>query len=164
MRTRTALATVISVLLATSAPAQWPFGEKSGHGKKAQGGIVLRDGAEVYEKSEGDDVVTRLDRGDAVAGLHREAIVWVYEFVEEHDRVQVIFPKEGSRKPLSGWMDPDDLSSFTYDCGCEPECMPWSGSLGQTRWNPCFQEARDGKLDGLKVLWAEQKSRGSGGR
>ena len=164
MRVRMAAVAAFMVLLATTSWAQWPFGEQSGHGKKAQGAIVLRDGAEVYEESKGDDVVTKLDRGDAVAGMHREAIVWVYEFVEEHDRVQVIFPKEGSKKPQSGWMDPDDLSTFTYDCGCEPECMPWSGSFGQTRWNPCFQEGRDEKLDRLRILWAEQKSRKSGGR
>jgi len=154
---------LIGMILATSAVgtalAQWPMGEQSGHGKKAQGAIVIRDGAAVYKESEGDEVVTTLDRGDAVAGVHREAIVWVYEFVEKDDRVQVIFPKEGKKKPISGWMDPDDLSTFTYDCGCEPECMPWSASFGQTRWNPCFQEARDEKLDRLRVLWAEQKNR-----
>ena len=58
MRPRMLFVAMITVLLATAVGAQWPFGERSGHGKKAQGAIVLREGAEVFEESEGDEVVT----------------------------------------------------------------------------------------------------------
>ncbi len=83
-----------------------------------------------------------------------------FEFVEENGRVRVVYPVEGSAKPDDGWMDPDDLVAFTYDCGCEAECMPWSGSVRQARWNPCFQEARDTRMMMLKVLWAQQDGGG----
>ena len=160
MRATTAAAFLAGVLVAGGAAAQFPFGEKSGHGKKAEGGVVLRDDAPVYEKKDSAEVWKTLKRGAAVAGLHREAkIVWTYEFVEENGRVQVVFPNPESSKPFSGWMDPLDISTFAYDCGCESNCMPWAAGFGPSRWNPCYKEARDAKLERLQVLWAEQRSK-----
>ena len=149
---------VLSFVVAASgsAWAQFPFDTGERHGKRAQGAIVIRDDAPVYAGESGDEVRRRFSRGDCVAGLHRELIVFSYEFVEEHGRVRVIYPVKGAAKPEDGWMDPDDLVTFTYDCGCEAECMPWSGSLKQARWNPCFQEARDTRMMMLKVIWAQQ--------
>ncbi|TAM53139.1 MAG: hypothetical protein EPN53_05410 [Acidobacteria bacterium] len=142
------------------ASAQLPFGEQSGHGKKAQGAIVLRDAAPVYKDKDSAEVWKTLKRGASVAGCHREAVLLTqYEFVEENGRVRVIFPNPDSAKPFIGWMEPDDLAMFTYDCGCEPECMPWAARFGPSKWNLCFQEARDNKLDRLKVIWAEQRSK-----
>lgn len=159
MRTAT-LVSMLAIGLAVPAAAQLPFGEESGHGKKAQGAIVIRDGAPVYKDKSTTDVKRTFKRGECVAGLHREMIVFSYEFVEENGRVRVIYPKPDSSKPDDGWMDPMDLAMFTYDCGCESNCMPWAASLGPTRWNLCYQEARDNKLDRLKLMWAEERSRG----
>jgi hypothetical protein len=157
--TTLALALLTACGVAGGASAQLPFGEESGHGKKAQGAIVLRDDAPVYKEKGTAEVWKTLKRGASVAGLHREAIVFVYEFVEEAGRVRVIFPNPDSSKPFSGWMDPADLSMFTYDCGCESNCMPWAAGFGPSRWNLCFKEARDAKMERLQVLWAEQRSR-----
>ena len=161
MRATTLAVTVlVGMGAAAGAAAQLPFGEESGHGKKAQGAIVLRDDAPVYKGKNSPEVWKTLKRGASVAGLHREAkIVYVYEFVEEDGRVQAIFPNPESAKPFSGWMDPQDLSMFTYDCGCESNCMPWAAGFGPSRWNLCFKEARDAKLERLQVLWAEQRSK-----
>jgi hypothetical protein len=158
--TTLAVTLLVGLGVASSAAAQLPFGEQSGHGKKAQGAIVLRDGAPVYSDKSTTEVWKTLKRGASVAGLHREAIVFTYEFVEENGRVRVIFPNPDSAKPFSGWMDPEDLSMFTYDCGCESNCMPWAAGFGPSRWNLCYKEARDTKIERLQVLWAEQRSRG----
>jgi len=158
--TTLAVALLAGTFVAGSAAAQFPFGEKSGAGKKAQGGIVLRDDAPVYKEKDSQEVWKTLKRGASVAGLHREAkIVYQYEFVEQNGRVQVIFPNPDSSKPFSGWMDPQDISAFTYDCGCESNCMPWAAGFGPSRWNLCFKDARDTKLERLQVLWAEQRSK-----
>lgn len=140
----------LSTAWATTATAQFGLDTEGRHGKKAQGAIVVRDDAPVYESKSSMEVVRTLKKHDAVAALHKEGIIFSYEFVEDNGRVQVIYPVKGSAKPESGWMDPEGLSTFTYDCGCEAECMPWAGSLKQARWNPCFQEARDDKLDRLR--------------
>lgn len=139
----------ISMMTATTTVAQFGV-DTEGRLGKAQGAIVVRDGAPVYESKSSMEVVRTFKKHDAVAALHKEGIIFSYEFVEENGRVQVIFPVKDSAKPGSGWMDPEALSTFTYDCGCAAECMPWAGSLKQARWNPCFQEARDNKLDRLR--------------
>jgi hypothetical protein len=148
-----AIAAMAVALGALPAWAQWM--DDAGRHGKGQGAIVVRDGAPVYEDESSTEVIRTLKRGDAVAGLHRVAIVFQYEFVEENGRVRVIYPVKGKSKAESGWMDPDDLSTFTYSCGCEDECIPWSASFGPTRYNPCFQEARDEKLDKLRAIWAK---------
>lgn len=154
MRKGIGAAAAIAVALgAVPAGAQW-WDESGRHGK-GQGAIVIREGAPVYEDESSTKVIRTLKRGDAVAGLHRVAIVFQYEFVEENGRVQVIYPVKGKSKAESGWMDPEDLSVFTYSCGCEDDCIPWAASFGPTRYNPCFQEARDEKLDKLRALWAK---------
>ncbi|MFZ5788222.1 MAG: hypothetical protein ACOY3Y_17425 [Acidobacteriota bacterium] len=144
---------VVVALTAQPSWAQWM--EESGRHGKGQGAIVVRDGAPVYEDESSTEVIRSLKRGDAVAGMHRMAIVIQYEFVEENGRVRVIYPRKGSSKPESGWMDPEDLSTFTYSCGCEDDCIPWAASFGPTRYNPCFQEARDEKLEKLRAIWAK---------
>jgi hypothetical protein len=151
--------TIVLALAATGcaawAPAQ--FGANAPmHGKKAQGAIVIHDRAKVYDKKDSAEVKHTLKRGAAVAGWHREAIVTVYEFEEENGRVRVLFPNPDSAKPFGGWMNPEDLAPFTYDCGCEVGCIPWKASFGPSKFNLCFQEARDEKLEKLREKWERE--------
>jgi hypothetical protein len=147
---------VASIILAGLAPlasAQWEVVDSSRLGR-GQGAIVVRDGAPGYEDKSSTEVEHTFRRGDAVVGIHRVAmLVCIYELYEENGRVQVGYLDKGKFKMV--WMDPADLSSFTYDCGCAEECVPLSPSLGRTQWNPCFQEGRDNKLEKLRALWGK---------
>ena len=129
------------------------------HGKRAQGAIVIHNGAKVYESKSSMEVTHTFKRGEAVAGWHREALFIVYEFDEQNGREQVRYPNRDSSKPSTGWMDPEDLSTFTYDCGCEVQCVPFRSSFGPAKWNPCFEEARDEKLDKLRERWEREDTR-----
>lgn len=149
----TVVGTAILAGLAAVASAQWEVVDSSRLGK-GQGAIVIRDGAPGYESKSSSEVEHTFRRGDAVVGIHRVALmVYTYELYEENGRVQVGYLDKGKLKTV--WMDPDHLSSFTYDCGCAEECSPLSPSLGPTQWNPCFQEGRDNKLDKLRAQWGK---------
>lgn len=142
------------VIAAGVATAQWEVVDSSRLGK-GQGAIVVRDGAEGFEGKSSTEVDHTFKRGDSVVGIHKVALmVYTYELYEENGRVQVGYLDKGG-KLKSVWMDPGDLSSFTYDCGCADECAPLSPSMGRSQWNPCFQEGRDNKLDKLRALWAK---------
>jgi len=149
-----AVVTMMAMLgMIPTATAQWEVVD-SGRLGKGQGAIVVRDGAPGYESKSSTEVRHTFTRGDAVVGIHKvAALVFVYELSEENGRVQVGYLDKGKLK--SAWMDPADLSSFAYDCGCADECAPLSPSLGRTQWNPCFQEGRDNKLDKLRALWGK---------
>ncbi len=125
--------------LATPGLAQW--GDDGWGKRKAEGAVVVRDEAPVYESKSSMEVKRTFNRGDAVVGFHREMMVITYELFEENGRFMVGWPKPDSALMQSGWMEVDDLASFVYDCGCESECVPVKGSLKRAEWNPCFREA-----------------------
>ena len=155
MRARSlVVAVAVGVLTGGGALAQWgqdPLLDRS-VGKKAQGGVIARDGAVAYEDNESDDVVWTFKRGDCVVALSR-SLISQYEFREKHGRVSVEWLDKGMKgKIKTGWMELADLAKFNYDCGCEsPECFPFSsaGGLSTMAWNPCVQEAYENRLERL---------------
>jgi hypothetical protein len=129
-----------------------------GRGGKGQGAIVLRDDAPVYAHSKGDEVEWKMKRGDAVAGITSDLKTkWLFDEVD--GRLHCMYFR-GEQKGLSrsGWMDPKDLSRFTYDGSCQSSGSPLTTKGFSTRWNACFEEGRDNKLDLLKVVWAAQQA------
>ena len=122
-------------------------------GGKGQGGIVIKDNAKVYQKSKGATVKTELNLGNAVAGttlsLFQSGTSWMYD--EKNGRVRVTFFVSGNKgKMIGGWMNPNDLSKFTFDGSCGDNSSPLAVKGFSRRWNPCFQEARDQKIQQLK--------------
>lgn len=129
-------------------------------GGKGQGAIVTRDEAPVYESSKGDKMEGKLNRGDAVAGFTANGILAPKYLLDEvHGRVHILYFR-GEQKGMSrtAWMDPKDLSRFTYDGSCETNASPLAVKGFSQRWNACFEEARDTKLGALWAIWSQQVS------
>jgi hypothetical protein len=88
-------------------------------------------------------------------------VTWQLDEVD--GRVHVFYFKATAQKGAfvdhTAWMDPKDLSRFTYDGSCGPRNYPGAPysvkGLGDKQWNPCFVEAMDTKLDALRPLWAQ---------
>lgn len=125
---------------------------------KGEGGVVLRDGAPIYSGSTKNDVVATLKRGDAVAGITTEGIFGQhFEFEEDDGRLHVFYFKPPKYEGIgfTGWMDPNDLARFLYDCGCDTEskgeCRPYKTEFLKGRWNACFREAYQKKLAELEA-------------
>ncbi len=129
-----------------------------GRGGKGQGAIVIRDEAPVYVSSKGPAVEWKMKRGDAVAGYMANGILPPRFLLDEVDgRVHVAyFRGEVKGMNKTGWMDPKDLSRFTYDGSCAGNASPFDTKGFSLRWNACFQEGRDNKLDLLRPLWAQE--------
>jgi hypothetical protein len=132
-------------------------------GGRGQGAIVVRDDTPVYADSKGDKIEWKLKRGDAVAGYMAQMLHVTWQLDEVDGRVHVFYFKateqKGSFVDRTAWMDPKDLSRFTYDGSCGPKAAPGGPysvkGFGSKQWNPCFEEARDTKLDALRPLWAQ---------
>lgn len=116
-----------------------------------EGGCVISGSATVYAESKGDNVVATKKQGECVAGitlrmggLQRE---YAFRPVDGRVKVQYFAGEDARGMPRFGWMNPDDLKTFTYDCGCgtsehdKEDCAPYSGSFVKT-FNPCFNKAR----------------------
>lgn len=123
---------------------------------RGQGAVVLRDDAPVYAESKGDKVEWKLKRGDAVAG-YTSGLAPTYLLDEVNGRVHVLY-FAGEQKGMSktAWMDPKDLSRFTFDGSCQSNGSPLAVKGFSQRWNACFEEARDNKLDALRATWEAQ--------
>jgi hypothetical protein len=126
---------------------------------KGQGGCSIKDGAPIYAKSKSDKVIGKVNLHACVVGITTRGILGnEYIFEQEDGRVHVAAFKNREEKGMyaTAWMDPADLSNFTFECGCgssdnqKAECTPFSGIVSFT-WNPCFLEARQKKLDDLKA-------------
>jgi hypothetical protein len=125
-------------------------------GPRGQGAVVIRDDAPVYADSKGDKVEWRLKRGDAVAGYTAD-FPPKFMLDEVNGRVHVTyFAGEQKGMNKTAWMDPKDLSRFTYDGSCQHNGSPFTTKGFSLRWNACFEEARDNKLDVLRATWATQ--------
>jgi hypothetical protein len=115
-----------------------------------EGGIVARANAPVYAASKGDEVVSKLGRGESVAITNFVSRSW---FVEVDGRVQVYFLVNTGGKAVysGGWMDPKSLSRFTYYGACAR--YNWAEARriggGPTTWDDCFIKARDKMLKEL---------------
>lgn len=142
------------VALVTSAPVA---ADTLGRG---EGGIVIADNVPIYKSSDGDKQLAICVRGDVVAAM-ASVLARDYVFSEKNGRVQVkFFPNaEQVGLPWDGWIDPRQLSKFSYDCSCSADegCNPTRtrGLRGKltmnSEWNTCFQEARDAHLTKLKA-------------
>lgn len=126
---------------------------------RGQGAIVLRDDAPVYARSEGKEIEWKLKRGDAVAGW-TGGLTPDFLFDEVKGRLHVLY-FQGEQKGISktAWMDPNDLAKFTYDGGCQANASPLTVKGLSQRWNACFEEGRDNKLEVLRTRWAEEDAK-----
>lgn len=135
-------ASVLTIVLTASTACAQGIGE---------GGCVVSESATVYAESTGDKVVATKKQGECVAGitlrmggLQRE---YAFRPVDGRVKVQYFAGEDARGMPRFGWMDPADLQTFTYDCGCgtsehdKEDCAPYSGSFVKT-YNPCFNKAR----------------------
>lgn len=156
-----------SVLPPTTAQAQG----------KGQGAIVIRDTdrdglAPIYVHEDDNKIEARAARGDYVGGITTMGMVHQYQFErKENGRVHVLYFGNAKQSGLkrTAWMDGADLEMFTYECGCgfgghrrgheEEMCSPLKlDGFASRTWNACFEEARDNKLQELKVRWAQGAS------
>jgi hypothetical protein len=146
-------------------------------GGKGQGAIVSRDTdklgpAPIFESEEGDAQQDyKAMRGMSVAGITTFGLVHEYLFEKRNGRVHVIFYDNEEQKGVRqlGWMNESDLTKFYYECGCgnkssrsrdHEECSPTArAGFIDTTWNPCYEEARDKKLEELQVKWKKGSSR-----
>lgn len=132
-------------------------GDTTGRG---EGGIVIADDVPIYSSSDGDKKMAMCVKGDVVAAMS-SILARDFVFSEKNGRVQVkYFPNvEQVGIPWDGWIDPKQLSKFSYDCSCSVNegCNPTRtrGLRGKltmnSEWNTCFKEARDAHLATLKA-------------
>jgi hypothetical protein len=129
-------------------------------GGKGQGAIIIRNNAPVYVHSTGAAIEWKMKRGEAVAGYMANGILPPRFLLDEVDgRVHVAyFQGEVKGMNKTGWMDPADISRFTYDGSCGGNSTPYDTKGFSLRWNACFQEARDNKLDLLRAIWAKEET------
>jgi hypothetical protein len=135
---------------------------------RAQGAIVVKNDAPFYRSDTGDGRelgIERVARGFPLAGI-TVIMGEVRSFMAEvqNNRAHVLYLGHGITNTSGlhhrAWMNTDDLSFFTFDCGCgekDKSCSPLTtaGWISE-RWNPCFQEAYDKKLRELKPQWEKE--------
>jgi hypothetical protein len=132
-------------------------GDTTGRG---EGGIVIADDVPIYSSSDGNKMIATSVKGDVVAALS-SILARDFVFSEKNGRVQVkFFPNvEQVGLPWDGWIDPKQLSRFSYDCSCSVNegCNPTRtrGLRGKltmnSEWNTCFKEAFNAHLAELKA-------------
>ncbi|WP_310449763.1 hypothetical protein [Sulfuritalea sp.] len=124
---------------------------------RGEGGCSITPNAPIYSNSKSNDVVGTVDVGDCVAGI--TMLGWGMgatepRFDQEYGRVHVAFlpDKNSNAYQRQGWMNPGDLTRFTYECGCGgtrrtgETCSPFaSQGILNIVFNTCFKEARDKK-------------------
>lgn len=124
---------------------------------RGEGGCSITPNAPIYFSSRSQEVVGTVDVGYCVNGI--TMLGWGMGatepiFDEENGRVHVAFlpNKEKNAWQSQGWMNPADLTKFTYECGCggsrqtNETCTPFSQSgILNIVYNTCFKEARDKK-------------------
>lgn len=151
---RLGLFTISAAMIISSVPAY-----AAGRG---QGGCSIRDDAPVYDHSTGDKIVAKVKLHECVTGITTRGVLGnEFVFEREDGRVHVAAFKNKEEKGMyvTAWMDPADLSIFTFECGCgtgkkaRQECTPFQGVFSK-EWNPCFLEAREKKKAELKTQGA----------
>lgn len=171
MKTRTAWIAVLLVFVSVSvlSAQRRVVVHRGGGGGYGEGGCIIHDNAPVYNeegKVLGHGSPLAHDGTDCVAGITTRGILDP-EFTFEHadnGRVHVAFFPNKEQKGLyrTAWLDPADLSTFTYECGCgsTPKsrelCSPFTG-LFSFSWNVCFAKARDEKVAELKSPQVTEK-------
>ncbi len=129
---------------------------------QGQGGCSVRDDAPMYDKSTGDRIVGKVKLHECVTGITTRGVLGnEFVFERQDGRVHVAAFKNKEEKGMyeTAWMDPADLSIFTFECGCgtgknaQKECTPFQGLVSK-EWNLCFLEARDKKKAALNAQGA----------
>jgi hypothetical protein len=154
-----------SILVFSLAAAARP-GLSQGRG---QGGIVIKNNTAIYASDQGDKLekgVERVERGFPVAGITVVmGFVNTYMAETENGRAHILFMGDGkTRNALRhrAWVDPKDVAFFTYECGCgetkEPCAPVVTAGWTTERWNQCFLDAYNKKLDELKEQWAKEEA------
>lgn len=120
---------------------------------RGEGGCSLRVDAPVYKDSDANKVIATVKLNDCISGVTTHG-PFGHEFVFERNdgrlHVAVLGPKDKDAQYVTGWMEPADLSVFTFDCSCgsgkkaEKQCSPFMGPSTKD-WNSCFLEARERK-------------------
>lgn len=138
--------------------------------KRGEGAIVIEDETPIYRSAKRDEIAAVVDRGFTVSALSGNVILSPdYYFDEKNGRVRVNYFPDGTDrgKHQIGWIEPEKLAIFTYDCECgEEECSPVDvrGFKFSFTWTVCFKEGRDERLRELEKTWdAENVSRATGG-
>ncbi len=128
---------------------------------KGQGAIVIHAGAPVYARADGDKIEYTMKRGEAVAGYTGSIMSTdTYQFDEVKGRWHVLYFQEGKKFSRTAWMNPKDLARFSYDGSCQDRSSPLAVKGLSQRWNPCFVEARDAKLEQLQPEWDRETGKG----
>lgn len=163
MHTRSLILATSTILLMLSAVVTQPA-TAAGRG---DGACIISSVAPIYNKAKGDKTIGKAEFGDCLAGITTRGILGPeYTFEEEDGRVHVAYFPKKEQKGLyfTAWMNPEDLSRFTYECGCgsskkaKEECTPFTGVFSFT-YNTCFKEARDKKR--AEVLKMASKASGA---
>jgi len=135
---------------------------------RAQGAIVVKNGAPFYRSDTGDKLelgIQRVGRGFPLVGITViMGSVRSYMAEVQNNRAHVLYLRDGMKNSSDlhhrAWMNTDDVSFFTYDCGCgekDDSCSPLAkAGWASERWNPCFQEAYDKKIRELKPQWEKE--------
>jgi Short C-terminal domain len=143
----------------------------AGAAEKAQGFIVLTQGAPVYRMWSGDQLLGKADKGEPVAGFNftdyalrkGQAGGWYGKLKDGRVQVKVLILDGKRNKTPDGWMNPNDLSQFSYECGCGPSnsddpCSPFvyqsTGWNSIANWNMCFEDAKNEKLAKMAAVSA----------
>ena len=119
-------------------------GVGSAYAAAGVGGVVTRDGAEVYVDKTGDDYELTVPRGTFVAGgtLEHDQVTFG-AFERTKTRVRVVIAADDAAA-THGWMNAADVAEFSYECSCRAGCSPVKGF--KKGWNDCFLRAAGAKL------------------
>ncbi|MHB1589951.1 MAG: hypothetical protein ACYCTW_00200 [Sulfuricella sp.] len=124
-----------------------------------EAGCPTIDSAPVYRNSNDNTVIANLPLGMCVAGVTVRGLfaetVYMFQQLNGRERIAWVAGPDDKSPIYDGWMNPNDLNKFTYECGCgsndkaRQECTPFSTeSIVPPRFvfNTCFKQARGKKL------------------
>lgn len=117
--------------------------------KLGEAAIVIREGAQIFEESDEPDIADSATKGEIVAYFTGSIGSPNFMMTERDGRVKVLYLRgdDPQWKMFEiGWMNPADLSSFTYDCECSrvKGCTPLTDHPSRFRafsWTPCLKQS-----------------------
>jgi hypothetical protein len=123
--------------------------------------IVLHDNAPIYEESDEPDIADHAAKGEIVAYLTGRIASPTFMKSENNGRVKIMYLRGDDpdwKMYQQGWMNPTDLSDFTYDCECSHTkgCTPLTDHPLRFRafaWTVCLRQS--GATHAKEVLAAE---------
>lgn len=123
--------------------------------------IVLHDNAPIYEASDEPDIADHATKGEIVAYITGSIASPTFMKSENNGRVKVMYLRGDDpdwKMYHQGWMNPTDLSDFTYDCECSHTkgCTPLTDHPFRFRafaWVVCLRQS--GATHAKEVLATE---------